>query len=129
MTKPEILLWLAIKADQLGVRFRRQYGIGRYITDFYVPRLRLVVELDGSQHYTPEGRRYDEIRTKSFESIGIQVIRFANDEVCRNLHGVLQRLRIAIADRQNGQVRSPSFQEGATGESQGGPRGDVGLSG
>ena len=96
------MLWLAIKSDQLGVRFRRQYGIGRYIADFYVPQLRLVVELDGSQHYSAEGRQYDEIRTKSFESIGIQVIRFANHEVYSALDRVLHRIRATIVERQNG---------------------------
>jgi len=112
------MLWMELKADQLGVRFRRQYGISKYIVDFYAPQIKLVIEVDGAQHFTPDGKQYDEIRTGSFESIGIQVIRFTNDEVYSALESVIERVRAVIAVRM---VRSPSFQEGATGESQGAP--------
>ena len=54
-TMEEKMLWKYLRKDALGVRFRRQYGIGRYIVDFYCPKLRLVIELDGDQHYTKEG--------------------------------------------------------------------------
>ena len=48
---PENILWNKIKCNQLGIKFRRHYGIGRYIADFYSPQIKLLIELDGDSHY------------------------------------------------------------------------------
>lgn len=93
MTEAEKLLWEYIRRDALGVRFRRQYGIGNYIADFYCPKLKLVIELDGSQHYTKEGMEYDKIRENYMSSLGIKTIRFSNIDVMGNIEGVLEIIK------------------------------------
>jgi very-short-patch-repair endonuclease len=62
MTEAERKLWALLRGNQLGVRFRRQVPFGSYVVDFYCPAAKLVVELDGSQHYTDNGRQEDEER-------------------------------------------------------------------
>lgn len=93
MTEAELLLWKYIRNDSLGVRFRRQYGIGNYITDFYSPSIKLVIELDGSQHFTPEGLEYDKIRENFMKSLEIKTLRFNNNDVLTNIEGVLEVIR------------------------------------
>lgn len=75
-----------------GLKFFRQYSIGNYIADFYCPRLRLVVEVDGSQHGHYHRELYDKERTEYFEEIGIQVLRFWNAEVLEGIDGVLIKI-------------------------------------
>src|SRR5690349_20851428 len=71
LTHAEHSLWARLRNDQLGVSFRRQHAIGNYIPDFCSPKARLIIEIDGSQHF--DQREYDEERTKYFESIGYRV--------------------------------------------------------
>lgn len=100
MTEAEQLLWKHIRNDSLGVRFRRQYGIGNYIADFYSTSLKLVIELDGSGHFTPESFEYDKIREEFMNSLGIKTIRFNNNDVMTNIEGVLERIK-EIVERKN----------------------------
>ena len=89
-TDAEKLLWSRLRGKQiLGVTFNRQKPIGRYIVDFYSFAAKLVVELDGSQHYEANAMANDLERTKVLESLGLKVIRFANSEVFENLNGVV----------------------------------------
>jgi very-short-patch-repair endonuclease len=112
-TRAEVQFWNAVKGRQvLGMQFRRQYNIGRYIADFYIPQLKLVIEIDGDIHFTPEAQEYDKVRSESFASINILTIRFTNDEVFGDLEGVLERLRKVIQDRM---VNFPLFQRGGYG--------------
>lgn len=92
MTECEKILWRHIRNDALGVRFRRQYGIGNYIADFYSPSLKLVIELDGSQHFTEEGLEYDKIRENFMKNLGIKTLRFNNNDVMNNIEGVLEEI-------------------------------------
>ena len=87
-TPAERKLWSRIRNDQLGVTFRRQHAVGNYIPDFYSPKAKLVIELDGSQHL--QQAEYDEERTKYLESLGYQVIRFWNNDVMNNIETVLK---------------------------------------
>ena len=81
-TQSEKFLWHYIKESKLeGRKFRRQHSIGNFIVDFYCPRERLVVELDGNVHFTDEVIEYDTKRTNFLESLNIKVIRFENQEV------------------------------------------------
>lgn len=89
-TDSEKFLWSKVKQSQLGFKFRRQHGIGPYILDFYCPRKKLAIELDGSQHNSPEGRQYDQERTEYLNSIGIKILRFWNGEVSKNIKLVLE---------------------------------------
>ena len=73
-----------------GVKFRRQFSIGRYILDFYCAETKLAIELDGDVHGTPERRKHDELRCRDLLALGIEVVRFWNEEVRTNLDGVLE---------------------------------------
>ena len=89
-TPAEELLWSRIRRKQiLGVQFKRQRPIDRYIVDFYAVEAKLVIELDGSQHFEPDALAYDLERTKILESLGLKVIRFDNSQIFNKLESVL----------------------------------------
>jgi very-short-patch-repair endonuclease len=94
MTEAEKLLWSRIRNRQLGVKFRRQTPISRYIADFYCHEHKLIIELDGSQHL--EQAEYDQIRTDYFNAQGISVLRFWNHEVMFQLDDVLAMIKKAL---------------------------------
>ena len=98
LTKEEAHLWYQFLC-RYPLRFRRQYVIGNYIVDFYCHRAKLVVELDGSQHYTPEEMENDRIRTEYLQSQGLQVIRFSNLEVMRQFRSVCEAIDMAAKER------------------------------
>jgi very-short-patch-repair endonuclease len=98
MTEPEKKLWQILRGQQLGVKFRRQHGIGHYIADFYCPELKLVIEVDGDSHSSADAQAYDAKRTNFMKSLGITTLRFANDEVMNNLEGVHQYLTQYLSD-------------------------------
>ncbi|WCN13619.1 DUF559 domain-containing protein [Marinomonas mediterranea] len=100
MTWPEQRLWHRIRSKQLGVRFRRQFGIGNYIVDFYSPEKRLVIELDGESHFTVQGKQYDLKRDHYLNSIGIKVLRFTNDQVSKEFEMVLEMIRFEMTPTQ-----------------------------
>jgi very-short-patch-repair endonuclease len=89
MTPEEKKLWYQF-LSKYSIRFQRQKTIGGFITDFYCHRAKLVIELDGSQHYTDEGLAYDEERTKILSTYGLKVIRFSNIQIGKNFCGVCQ---------------------------------------
>ena len=76
-------------------RFRRQEIIGNYIADFYCHEAKLVLEIDGSQHYDPVQQRNDNIRTQYFHTLGLRVLRFANSDVNRNFQSVCKAVLLA----------------------------------
>ena len=89
MTKEERHLWY----DYLKiypVRFSRQKVLGKYIADFYCAKANLVIELDGSGHYTSQGKWYDEERTAFLSEFDLQVIRIPNNEVTHNFRYVCE---------------------------------------
>ena len=91
MTDAEKLLWSKIRRKQLkGFQFYRQKIIGNCIADFYCPKLKLVIEVDGGQHYSAEGRESDRIRENYMRGAGITVIRFSDRDVLKNLEAVLE---------------------------------------
>jgi very-short-patch-repair endonuclease len=93
MTDAEILLWAEIRGRQLkGHRFYRQKVIGSYIVDFYCPKAKLVIEVDGGQHFSAEGIDRDKIRDDFLEESGLKIIRFSDSEVCKNLRGVVEKI-------------------------------------
>jgi len=95
MTKEERRLWY----DYLRtypVRFSRQKVLGKYIADFYSAEAKLVIELDGSQHYDDQNMRKDMERTAFLESYGLKVIRIPNNEVSRNFRGVCEYIDTAV---------------------------------
>ncbi|HIJ96887.1 MAG TPA: endonuclease domain-containing protein [Desulfuromonadales bacterium] len=93
MTDAEQLLWHCLRRKQLGgFRFRRQHPFEMYVLDFYCCEAKLAIELDGGQHNEPEAIIRDNIRTEFLAKHDIQVLRFWNNEVFKNLEGVLQRI-------------------------------------
>ncbi len=78
------------------IRFQRQKAIGNYIVDFYCAKARLVIELDGGGHYTPEQTSKDEVRTKELESMNLKVIRICNLDIDRNFSGVCEHIDSAV---------------------------------
>jgi very-short-patch-repair endonuclease len=79
-TKEEKMLWYDF-LSKYPVRFLRQRPIGRYIADFYCPVRKLVIEIDGKSHEQENAKEYDSIRTDYFNSLGIKVIRFGNEDI------------------------------------------------
>ncbi|OIP97831.1 hypothetical protein AUK40_02425 [Candidatus Wirthbacteria bacterium CG2_30_54_11] len=88
-TEAEIMLWKYLRNKRTGNKFFRQYGIGPYIADFYCPELKLVIEVDGGQHYTEQGAAYDAVRAEYMRSVGIETIRFTNAEVLQRIDSVI----------------------------------------
>ncbi|GLI56177.1 hypothetical protein PM10SUCC1_16910 [Propionigenium maris DSM 9537] len=89
-TEAEEMLWNKLRNRQfMGLKFRRQYGVGDYIADFYCPKLKLVIEVDGEIHESIEAREYDRIRDEYFNSLGIKTIRVKNHEVKGDIEGLL----------------------------------------
>jgi very-short-patch-repair endonuclease len=91
-TPQEVVLWSRLRNNQLGKKFRRQYSIGMYIVDFYCQEDRLVVKIDGSQHFDDIAVRYDRVRTEFLNKQGCRVLRFPNNEINTNIDGVLMRI-------------------------------------
>lgn len=90
-TDAERLLWQRLKGKQLfGLKFRRQYGVGKYVVDFYCPAEQIVVEVDGDVHYMEAGRQKDARRDAYLRSVGLRVLRFTNLEIRTNISGVLE---------------------------------------
>ncbi len=93
MTDAEQQLWSRIRGKQLkGLQFYRQKPIGNYIVDFYCPKAKLVVELDGGQHYTEEGKARDQTRDEFLAGKGLQVLRFSDRDVLTQIDSVLERI-------------------------------------
>ena len=98
-TRQEKHLWYDFLKDY-PLRFQRQKAIGNYIVDFYCHSAKLVVELDGSQHYDEEAERYDERRTDYLNDLGLTVLRIANIDIDRNFWGVCALIEKTIQDKQ-----------------------------
>lgn len=92
-TEAEKLLWSKLSNKQLGVKFRRQHPLHDFIADFYCHSHRLVIEVDGGIHNTVENRAYDELRSETFTSFGIQVMRFTNNDVIDHTENVIKSIK------------------------------------
>jgi len=93
MTDAERRLWSRIRGKQLKeYQFYRQKTIGDYIVDFYCPKARLVIELDGGQHYSEEGQLKDKVRDEFLSDLGLQVLRFSDRDVLTQIDSVLEKI-------------------------------------
>lgn len=91
LTDAEKLLWSKLRGKQiLGLQFYRQKPILNYIVDFYCPAANLVIECDGSQHFTDEGLEADRMRDDALAQLGLKVLRFDNRQVMRQLDDVVE---------------------------------------
>jgi very-short-patch-repair endonuclease len=98
MTPEEALLWRHLRGKALGVTFRRQEPMGRYVVDFVCYERSLVLELDGSQHLNSKA---DRERDADMAVYGFETLRFWNNEVRTHLNGVLERIQQALDARKN----------------------------
>ncbi len=93
MTDAERLLWSRLRKKQLkDCQFYRQRIIGNYIVDFYCPKSRLIIEVDGGQHYQNEGSERDKERDEYMKNLGMRILRVSDREVLQNLNGVVGRI-------------------------------------
>ncbi|MBQ5813149.1 MAG: endonuclease domain-containing protein [Clostridia bacterium] len=100
MTKEEKHLWYDFLKD-IGVPIYRQKVIGSYIVDFYCSQAKLVIELDGSQHYEDENEKKDKVRDEYLVSLGMKVLRYSNLDVNSNFEGVCIDIEQNIKARTN----------------------------
>ena len=98
MTPQEKKLWYEFLC-RYPVRFQRQKTISSFVADFYCYRARLVVEVDGAQHYTPQGKAYDLERSAILQRYGLKVLRFSNDDVERHFQSVCVRIAQVVMER------------------------------
>nr|WP_247711798.1 DUF559 domain-containing protein [Qipengyuania qiaonensis] len=119
MPEPELRLWMELRHSRFnGLKFRRQVVIGKRIVDFFCPAKGLIVEIDGDTHDWEADKYRDDTMLRNH---GFTTVRFNNEQVMRNLHGVLERLKSVLdetADRwPNGRKHHPqtpsSEEEGA----------------
>lgn len=105
-TPQEKHLWYDF-LSKYAVRFQRQKAIDNFIADFYCHKAKIIIEIDGSQHYTEDGEKKDEFRTEVLEGYGLKIIRFTNRHINTNFRGVCEYIDAVV---------KASLQEG------GGPR-------
>ena len=98
MTKEERHLWYDF-LKTYPVQFKRQVPFENYIVDFYCFQAKLVVELDGSQHYEPEEMEYDQKRTAYLESLGLTVLRFSNLDIIKRFRAVCEMIDNIVQNR------------------------------
>ncbi len=89
-TKAEEILWQRLKGKQVeNHKFRRQFSITEYVVDFYCPKLKLAIEVDGATHSSQDEIEYDIDRQTKIEALGIVFLRFRNEEIYKNLEEVV----------------------------------------
>jgi very-short-patch-repair endonuclease len=99
-TDAERLLWSELRNHRLnGAGFRRQVPIEKYVADFVCHAARLVVELDGGQHFSDQAEQLDAQRSAVIEAKGFHILRFSNHDVMTNRSGVLETIAAAFAER------------------------------
>ena len=93
MTDAEQLIWSKIRRKQtIDLQFYRQKNIGHYIVDFYCPKGKLIIEVDGGQHYEKAGMKKDQKRDRYLQCLGLTVLRFSDIDVLKNIDGVIERI-------------------------------------
>ena len=90
-----------------GVKFRRQFPVGEYILDFYVPEYNLCIEADGGQHYEGVIRQRDEVRTKELTRLGVKILRFSDWDILNDINGVCEIIENSLNERTPSPQSSP----------------------
>ncbi len=107
----EKILWSRLRNKQQRFKFRRQYGVGNYIIDFYCPKLKLAIEVDGATHSTEIEIKNDLIREKYITRFGIKVIRYTNAEIFYNIDDVVGSI-YELSVKREGELKT--LARGAT---------------
>ncbi len=93
LTDAEKLLWSKLRRKQIeNLQFNRQKPVGNYIIDFYCDKAKLIIEVDGGQHYEERNIKSDRIRDEYFKKIGLKVIRFTNLDIFKNIDSVVEKI-------------------------------------
>ena len=101
-TVAEKLLWSQLNRNQLlGLQFRRQHPINRFIADFFCPKIKLVIEVDGSIHDIPEYQAHDIGRSEVLNDFGITVIRFTNEQILNEIDSTIKQIEITAKKMQS----------------------------
>lgn len=96
-TETEQIMWNILRKRQIqGYKFRRQYSVGAFMLDFYSPRIKLAIEIDGITHNTVEAMKHDAIRQRLIEEYGIRFLRFKDEEVLNDAEKVIKKIEKAI---------------------------------
>ena len=98
MTPHERKLWYLF-LRKYPAKIYKQRIIGRFIVDFYCASAKLVIEIDGSQHYEPQSKAYDAERSVYLSALGLEILRFSNRDIDRNFHSVCEQIDITIQNR------------------------------
>ena len=109
MTDEEKKVWYQILRGH-DPEFHRQRIIGNYIVDFYCPKLKLIIEIDGYQHFYEENKEYDSKRTEYFEKLGFYVLRFENTEVKKDFENVRYIINNVCESLEKGINLAPDYR-------------------
>lgn len=109
-TREERRLWYDC-LKKLPYRVNRQHCFGSYIADFYVPEAGLIIEVDGSQHYSERGRRRDMERERALNALGLAVIRYTNYDVKTNFEGVCINIKNRIEERKGHRANNADWAD------------------
>ena len=118
-TDAEMLLWSCIRRKQIkNIQFYRQKLIGNFIVDFYAPSTKLVIEIDGGQHFEENHIEKDKRRDTYLHKLGLKVLRFDNLQILQSIDDVLERIFVEISNalkspRRAKSARRPPFAKGA----------------
>jgi very-short-patch-repair endonuclease len=105
MTPPEIGLWLALRTNPAGLRFRKQHSAGDYVLDFYCAPAALAIEVDGEAHARGDRPARDAVRDAWLAARGVRVLRYPAVEVLANLEGVVRQIIAVAIERRDGLAR------------------------
>ena len=113
ITDAEQLLWFRIRKKQIqGVQFYRQKPIGDYIIDFYAPKVKIVIEVDGSQHKEFDAEKRDQDRDAYISYLGLLVLRFNNLQVLLETEAVVEQIYGRVSERLKSNPSCPPFSKG-----------------
>ena len=101
MTSPEVGLWLALRKNDAGLRFRRQHAAGGYVLDFYCALAGLAFEVDGEAHNRGDRPQRDAVRDEWLATQGMHVLRYSAGEVLTNLQGVVREIVTIALERRD----------------------------
>ncbi len=96
MTYCEKLVWIYLRKKQMKVRFLRQYSIDNYVVDFYTPKLKLAIEIDGGIHEAADQKEYDKERQDHIENYGVTFVRITNEELLGNPNKAFNKIEDEI---------------------------------
>ena len=99
MPQAEIVLWNQLKGKKIkGLKFRRQYSVGKYVIDFYCTEIKLAIEADGDTHNSDDEIEYDRKRQSDIEIFGIRFLRIRDDDIFENIEEVIKEIEKTIVE-------------------------------